>query len=96
MPRKPVGILNQHRLHRRTTKQRRFVARENTADKALVEGARSRVLQRAGFDHFLVELIDCTVVVEGAATLFLPAAGDSAMELAACMPTAPLRDRVKP
>ena len=57
-----------------------------------IEGSRSV----AAFDQALVEVKDRAVVVEGAAALQRQAPVTAAMQLAACMLAAPLREREKP
>jgi hypothetical protein len=49
-----IGILNEHRGHRRAAEQRFAVAGEDRTDARLVEHADRRVAQIAGFDHAIV------------------------------------------
>ena len=56
--------------------QRVAVAGENRADARLVEHADCRIAHVVAFDHGLVEMKDAAIVVEGAAALVTPGAGD--------------------
>ena len=72
-----VGVLDQHRRHRRAAEQRLFLAAEDRADPRLVELAHLRVGDVEALDHRLVEAVDAAIVVEGAAALVLPGPGDA-------------------
>ena len=71
-----VGVLDQHRGHRRAVQQRLGIAGEHAADLRLVELAHGGVAHVEALDQGLAPVVDRAVVVEGAAALVLPGAGD--------------------
>ena len=92
-----VGVLDQHRRHRRAAIERVRGAGQHLADARLVEIAdRADRAARVPSSIVLVELEDARIGMEGAAALILPAPVTAAMQDAACMLTEPLRWRAKP
>ena len=71
-----VGVLDEHRRHRRTAEQGLRLAAKDRADARLVEEPDRGIADVAPFDERLVEAEDGTVGMEGAAALMLPGAGD--------------------
>ena len=73
--RERIGVLDQHRLDRRTVLQRVRFARQDGADARLVEAAHARIPHVQAFDHRLAQLENAAVAVERAAALVRPGAG---------------------
>ena len=70
--RERIGVLHDHRRHRRPAPQRLGIAGQDRADARLVEHAHRAVPDVESFDQRLVELVDIGIDVEGAAALQLP------------------------
>ena len=70
-----IGVLDQHRRHRRAAIERVRRVHQHRADPRMIEIADIRIAQPGAFEQALVELEDVGVGVERAATLILPAAG---------------------
>ena len=71
-----VSVLDEQGGHRRTVPQGLAIARQDAADLRLVELAHVAARKPRALQQALVEAVDRAVVVEGAAALVLPAAGD--------------------
>ena len=83
-------------VDRRAARERVVVAAQDRADARLVEHAHRRVAHVEPFDHRLVPVIDRALLWKAPPPSCSQAPVTAGMQLAACMLTAPLREREKP